>query len=123
MATLILDDAVNSGLTASVSFDRWDGDRPQYAWHITITAAPEDQLCEVTGTDLRLGSCSQPQDAEALETLLTFLSAYCEAIQYERRTGQESDNRRLFPEALRPWANATDPDAVTMLAQELYRNE
>lgn len=123
MSALILDDAINSGLTVSVKFDRWDGDRPQYEYRIEISAAPEDQVCEVTGTDLRLGATDRPSDAEALACLLDFLAAYCESVQYERRTGRESDNRDLFPAELRPWAEYTDSDSVAMLRAELLPNE
>jgi len=54
----------------SVRFDRWDGDRPQYKWEIDALGQ------KFQGSDLRMGSKSTLNIAEALRALLDFLGAF-----------------------------------------------
>lgn len=118
--TLIVQDS-DLDIRASVRFDRWDGPRAQYVWTIESLTSPE---ITATGDDLRLGPFDRNcQDAEALATLLGFFGAYCDAVQYERRSGRESDNSDLFPETLRDLADVTDSDALAMLALGIYSEE
>jgi hypothetical protein len=109
---IVEDDSM--GLRALVSFERWDSfdGKPVYGWSIMDTSG----VYGAGGSDLRLGSASEPNDAEAMRALLSFFGAWIESIQYERRTGSESDNDDLFPAALRPFAECLDADAVAMLA-------
>lgn len=103
-----------SGLSFAVEFDRWDGDRPQ--WHYVIAGAGET-LAE--GTDLRGGSASAPCEARALGDLLSFLSAYAESIEFEQRTGRESENGSLFPDSMRAAAEIIGADGFAMLAESV----
>jgi hypothetical protein len=80
-------------------------------------------LCDVSRSDLRLGSCKDPSDAEALATLLDFLGAFCESVQYERRTGTDGSSSDLFPAELKPWADATDADAIAILRRSILPND
>jgi hypothetical protein len=98
-------------LEVAVYFDRWDGDRAQYGYTIHV-----EGLCTFDGDDLRLGVTKKPRDSEALETLLSFIEAYVEAVQYP----SESDNESLFPDLLRPWAKAVSPDALTTLRLSVF---
>ena len=54
---------------------------------------------EFEGTDLRSG-CQGGDLREGLESLLTFLGACGEAVNYQEQTGQESENADLFPAAV-----------------------
>lgn len=111
--TLTLDDP-ESGLTVAVSFDRWDMDRPQWAYRVSCGG---ELLAE--GTDLHGGAAAAPCEARALADLLVFLSAYAEAVEYETRTGTSSDNRDMFPDSLLPVAEAIGSDGFAMLAESV----
>lgn len=106
------------GFEASVSFDRWDGERALYSWRI---AAIGTDGIEAEATDLRLGA-GQLSDAKALRSLLEFFGAWSEAIAYSTG-GRESDNLDLFPEALLPLGQALGSDELTMLADETFGPE
>ena len=104
-------------LRASVTFDRWDGDRPQYAWRIE---AGEESA---EGSDLRLGAFDRAgQDAEALATLLHFLGAYCDGRAYARRNGLDPadvDSATLF-HGLETYD--ADGDSLTLLAWTIWND-
>jgi len=51
---------------------------------------------------------------EGLESLLGFLGAFAEAIQYEKRTGEKCEESDLFPVGLTDWAIA-NVEEITML--------
>ena len=73
---------------------------------------------EVIGDDLscRAGLTIQ----SAFESLLSFLGAYAEAIDYSTRTGRVSENSDLFPAALADWATGNSDeigDAQFMLSE------
>lgn len=70
---------------------------------------------EHSGDDL---SSPRPSLQEALATTLSFLSAAGEGVEYEQRTGRESDNARLFEPPVGEWA-AQHSDELSMLANEL----
>ena len=55
---------------------------------------------------------------EGLESLLGFLGAFAEAIAYQERSGQESENANLFPAGLADWA-AENADEIAVLVCEL----
>lgn len=100
-----------------MQWDRWDADRPQYAYAVEIIGT--DIL--VTGADLRLGAFDRDgQDSEALGTLLTFLGAYVEAVHYSSHHQTSSDNEGIFPDSLRTWAECVDADELAMLASTLH---
>ncbi len=111
--TLTLSDG-DSGLDVSISFDRWDLDRPQ--WLYVISAGGE-VLAE--GTDMRGGSGDSPCEARAMETLFSFLGAYAEALEYEQRTGAKSDNSGLFPDSLRSAAETIGSDGFYLLGDSV----
>ena len=115
--TLTLEDS-ESGLTFAIAFDRWDLDRPQWSYRVS---AGDEVLAE--GSDLRGGSASVPCEAKAMADLLGFIGAYAEAIEYERRTGSESDNRDLFPATLADAADAVGSDGFAMLAESVAVSE
>lgn len=98
-----------------VKFDRWDGSRAQYAWRIEVG----DHAW--AGTDLRMGDSSTLSCAEALASLLTFLSAFAESVAHTMRTGIDGDNLDLFPHGLRDWAYAVGSDEFAMMADDLTR--
>lgn len=100
----------------AVEFDRWDGERAQFLWRVIV-----DGETIGYGDDLRLGSLKDPCEAEALETLLTFLSAYAESVNYSG--GHDGANVGLFPESVRPLAQAIGSDGFAMLAESLARKD
>jgi hypothetical protein len=104
-------------LTASVSFDRWDGDRPGFSWLVSSLDG------SATGSDLRLGSGSEPTLGEALRCLLDFFAAFAESVEYARRTGRNDDNLDLFPETLQSAALAIGSDELTMIARDVVGSE
>ena len=71
-----------------------------------------DKLCSGVG-----GGSLQ----EGLESLLSFLGAFAEAIAYQERSGQESENADLFPAGLADWATANS-DEISSLEYELQDN-
>lgn len=69
---------------------------------------------EHTGEDLRTHGGRQ----EALESLLTFLSAAAESYAYTLRTSRRSDNENLFPAMVTEWAHQYSNE-ISMLAYDL----
>lgn len=55
---------------------------------------------------------------DAVRTLLSFLTAFAEAVEYETRTGREAENSNLFPTFLKEWATQNS-DELAMLEWEL----
>lgn len=89
----------DAGLEYSVWFDRWDALQPNRArWHYRIT---DDRRGDVyaTGDDLTTVPTGggDLDHAEALASLLTFLSAAVDSHDHERRTGRRGENADLFP--------------------------
>ena len=103
------------GATVSIEYARTTSDsRQAYRWFVDSGNGHRqdfqgDDLCSGVG-----GGSLQ----EGLESLLGFLGAFAEAIAYEERSGQESENADLFPAMLGEWAT-TNADEITMLEQEL----
>lgn len=97
--------------TATVVFDRWDSASGKAQWRYLITA----DGVEVTGTDLRT-----PNDnmGAALAALLDFLGSYAESVRYP-----DGDNADLFPATLRPWAEAVDPDFLSLLSDDIAQDD
>jgi len=91
-----------------------DDGRVRYRWHIDI------DVQEYTGDDLQSG-CQGGSLQDGLESLLSFLSAYAEAIDYQQRTQRESDNAGLFPEGLEQWASE-NAEELAMLEWTLSDN-
>jgi len=93
---------------------RGDCGRVRYRWHVDLDGQ------EYTGDDLQSG-CQGGSLQEGLESLLSFLGAFAEAIDYQQRTERESDNAGLFPEGLAEWASEYS-DEIAMLEWELSEN-
>jgi hypothetical protein len=55
---------------------------------------------------------------EGLSSLLSFLSAFAEAVRYRESTGRYSENADLFPDRLEAWA-VENSDELSMLSCEL----
>jgi len=85
--------------------------RTRYQWYVDIA----DQ--EFTGDDLQSG-CGGGDLRSGLESVLSFLSACGESVNYASRTGRESENADLFPVALGEWC-AEHSDELSMLALEI----
>ena len=43
-----------------------------------------------------------------METLLSFLSACVESVNYSRRTGRDGENSGMFPANVAQWADSHD---------------
>lgn len=111
------------GIAYSVTFDRWDAlQRSRAHWHWRITDATADAATPADatlaeGADLTTVSFDGLNAADALSTLLTFLAAHLEALDYEHRTGQTGvENADLFPRELTA-AAALDADDIAELAE------
>lgn len=116
MLTLTLTDN-DYPFSASVQFDRWDGDRAQYRYHLTMGGA------SASGDDLRMGALREPTLGEAMRALLDFLGAYAESAEYAERTGGEPDNLDLFPPELRAPVLTIGADTLAMLAREAIHSD
>ena len=76
---------------------------------------------EVTGDDI---GCRAGLDLQsAFSSLLTFLGAFAEAIDYETRTGRESENADLFPASLAEWATQNSDEIGIMSCELKESNE
>jgi hypothetical protein len=85
--------------------------RDVYQWYVDIPAG------EFSAADLRSGvqGCTLQK---MFCSFLFFLGAAAEAVNYEKRTGRESDNADLFPPAVMSWAAEYD-DELTGLAIDI----
>jgi len=103
--------------TISIEFSKRAGrdGRTRYNWYIDAPGL------EATGDDLQSG-CQGGSIQEGMESLLTFLSACGEALNYSDRSGHESENADLFPRDVAEWAQA-NTDELSMLACELQENK
>lgn len=103
--------------TISIDFAKRDGreGRTRYQWYIDT---PD---FEATGNDLQSG-CQGGSLQEGMASLLSFLSACGEALNYSDRTGHESDNADLFPRNVAEWAQS-HYEELSMLAIELEENK
>jgi hypothetical protein len=101
-----------------VKFDRWDGSHACYKWTVEVGGRIYED------SDLRVGASDHLNDTKALVSLLGFLSAFAEAVEYDRRNdARESENGDLFPEELRDWAEQIGSDGFSMLADNLGDDE
>ena len=87
--------------------------RTRYAWSVLLPDGAEE-----AGDDLQSG-CGGGNLQEGFGSLLSFLGACAEAIDYQERTGRESDNADLFPPRVAAWAADVGTDAFSMLALEI----
>lgn len=102
--------------TISLGYSRRAGSegRTRYEWYIDAPGI------EAHGDDLQSG-CQGGSIREGMESLLSFLSACGEALNYSDRTGHESENADLFPRDVAEWA-AANSDELSMLALEVEGN-
>lgn len=82
-----------------------------WTWYIDLAGV------EYSGSDLS----GWGDYRDVIATLLSFLSAFSEAVRYSRGL-RESDNLRLFPEGLRDWAEAHG-DEFCMIAYDVENPE
>jgi hypothetical protein len=102
---------VADGVAFSVQFDRWDALQNDRArWHYRIHAR------ELRHEASDLSTVGEPRLADALSSLLTFVSAAVESRQYRERTGHEGENEDLFPAELLDVLSGFDADEITLLA-------
>jgi len=59
---------------------------------------------------------------EGMESLLSFLGACAESIDYQTRTEQETENTDLFPAHIGEWA-CENSDEISMLQCEIEENK
>ena len=100
------------GAYLSISYNRVTSTgRTEYEYFIDGIETP------ISGTDIRSGCCGGSLQ-DGLASLLSFLSAWVEAIQYEMRSDRTSENSDLFPDSLREWAIGNS-DEISMASIEL----
>jgi len=104
--------------TVSITFSDRPGDerRSRYRYYIDGGCAytNDDIPSGVGGGDLRKG----------MESLLSFLGATAESVQYATRTGKrvsETENGELFPPWVADWA-AQHSDELSLAALEIEEN-
>ncbi len=104
------------GATISIEYAHVMLDRRQaYRWFIDLPNGDKEfqseDLCSGVG-----GGTLQ----EGLESLLSFLGAFADAIEFQNRTGEESENADLFPAGLVQWAieNADEFSVLECQLQE-----
>jgi hypothetical protein len=86
--------------------------RTRYQWRIDLPDGSEH-----SGDDHQSGCCGGNL-REGLESLLSFLSACGESVNYGTRTGSPGENADLFPPAVAEWA-AQNTDELSTLATEV----
>lgn len=91
------------------------GGRTRYRYYIDTPAA------SVESDDLQSGCCGGTLRS-GLESLLGFLGAFAESVQYESRTERKSENADLFPASLAEWA-VQNSDELGMLAIEVEETD
>lgn len=82
------------GITASVTFDRWDDirhARGQWTWEIALDDGVTESESELRGP---------ATEVDALRTLGHFLSAFSEASRSLGKFGVDRENLNLFPPTL-----------------------
>lgn len=90
------------GYSAATEFDAvLYGDSHKYVWVFTYPSGERVESCADDGNDDRIGIVVAPSEYSALQTLASFVGAWIEAQRYPA-----SENRELFPDALREWADA-----------------
>lgn len=90
--------------------------RTRYVWTIDLPDGTEH-----TGDDLQSG-CGGGSLQEGFATLLSFLSACGESVNYGTRTGQAGENADLFPAPVGLWA-ADHTDDLSMACIEIEESE
>lgn len=100
--------------TIRVGYSKRLGDegRTRYRWTVKL-----DSGRKFTGDDLQSG-CQGGDCRNGLESLLSFLGACGEALNYSDRSGHESENADLFERELAEWC-AANTDELGMAEYEL----
>lgn len=75
--------------------------KPEWRWFLDLPDGAEHSGAELWGWG---GS------AEMLETLLSFMSACGESLNYGRRTGRAGENAELFPAPVAEWCAANEDE-------------
>ncbi len=100
------------GAELSLEWERTSHDgRDVFRWTIDLDGA------EYSAADLKSG-CQGCSTQQMFGTFLAFLSACGEGVNYQSRTGRESDNADLFPPSVAEWA-AAHTDELSLLCCEL----
>jgi hypothetical protein len=92
-----------------------DDSRTRYRWRIFSTDV------EYTADDLQSG-CGGDDLTHGLCSLLSFLGACAESVQYGRRTGEPGENADLFPTEVAEIAYQYS-DEISMLQCEIEEQE
>jgi hypothetical protein len=89
--------------------------RNRYAWKIAL---PGGTLGESGANDVvRSGVLAPADPAQALTSLLGFLSACAESRAYGARTGHPGENADLFSEQVGAWAEGNSDEISLVLAE------
>lgn len=88
-------------------FDR--NGKPEWKWYLDFPDGSAHSGGELW---------SRGDSAETLETLLSFLGACGEGLNYQTRTGRESENSSLFPAAVAEWC-AANVDEIALVQFEI----
>ena len=101
------------GAEVSFGYSKQAGDcgRTRYEWIIDLGKKT------FRGDDIQSG-CNGGSLAAGLGSLLSFLGAAGESMDYETRSGRPGDNAGLFPRPVAEWASANS-DGLGMMALEL----
>jgi hypothetical protein len=100
------------GITASVSFDRWDSLQHDRArWNYRFAAVDDSFSC--VGDDLT--TVGDPSYTEALRALLSFLEAWCESSE-DGENSSLFDLPDLYKAPLQDWVQLAAADFQTQEA-------
>lgn len=114
--------SISARLMPAVRFDNFTVSLDPADWSYWIDFHGDAAgVAEIHGTDFHPVSFETDPDAlvrDVMGSLLTFLDAYAEAIEYQQREGRSSENADLFPERLAEWALA-EHDEIVGAAWEL----
>lgn len=106
------------GATIQLTYAKRAGDsgRTRYEWTIDMPDGSEH-----TGDDLQSG-CNSGGLQEGFASLLSFLIACGESVNYQTRTGRHVEGAEMFPDAIGQWA-ADNSDELSMVSAELEETE
>lgn len=95
-------------LTISVAYAL--ADEVRRGWDVTWTVQDGDRTWEHSSP---INTPSGAVRDQVIGTAASFLSAWCEAIGYQVRTGRESDNAGMFT-----WGDGADVEAIASLVSD-----
>jgi hypothetical protein len=115
--------SISARLLPAVHFNTFTVSLDPSTWEYFIDFHGEASgTVEIVGSDfspgLFMASDGDTAIREAMGTLLSFVEAFAESVDYAQRTGENGENADLFPERFAQWA-AMELDEISMTRFDL----